>query len=244
MASTSRCRSAVDSDARTELAGDDEASEAKPSDGMPLWHVSISSFDLDSSPAVTGNYFFAMAQVAITTDDKSARGSPACHRAQVLSIIFISARIPRPLPVHGCYGRALLHVPAGERRCHADVRIRGQFRKGLIVVALILAIPTILAHMIVFQSRMLPASVFNVILSFAFDVFTWGLFFAAFLRAKSLRRRRSTAQSAFISSLDSPLQGSTLFLPSSNLMPSIWIRRVICILFLWVSILFISALEA
>src|SRR3984957_11704899 len=51
------------------------------------------------------------------------------------------------------------------------------FRKGLIFVALILAVPTIVAHRIVFQSRMLPASIFNVILSFAFDAFVIGVIF-------------------------------------------------------------------
>jgi hypothetical protein len=45
------------------------------------------------------------------------------------------------------------------------------FRRGLIFVALILAIPTIVAHAIVFRPRMVAGSVFNVIVSFAFDVF-------------------------------------------------------------------------
>ena len=45
------------------------------------------------------------------------------------------------------------------------------FRRGLIVVALILAVPAIAEHEVVFRPRMLPASAFAVVLSFAFDVF-------------------------------------------------------------------------
>ena len=45
------------------------------------------------------------------------------------------------------------------------------FRRGLIFVALILAGPAIVEHAIVFRPRMVPASVFTVVLSFAFDVF-------------------------------------------------------------------------
>ena len=46
------------------------------------------------------------------------------------------------------------------------------FRKGLIVIALILAVPSIVAHTLVFRPRLVPASVLNIVLSFAFDVFT------------------------------------------------------------------------
>src|SRR5271155_1152615 len=45
------------------------------------------------------------------------------------------------------------------------------FRRGLIFVALILAGPAIVEHSIVFRSRIVPASVFTIVLSFAFDVF-------------------------------------------------------------------------
>ncbi len=51
------------------------------------------------------------------------------------------------------------------------------FRKGLIFVGLILAVPAIVAHTIVFLPRMVPTSVLNVVLSFAFDVFTIGVIF-------------------------------------------------------------------
>jgi hypothetical protein len=45
------------------------------------------------------------------------------------------------------------------------------FRRGLIFVALILAGPAFVEHAIVFRTRLVPASVFNVVLSFAFDIF-------------------------------------------------------------------------
>ncbi len=45
------------------------------------------------------------------------------------------------------------------------------FRRSLIFVALILAGPAMVEHAIVFRPRMVPASVFTVVLSFAFDVF-------------------------------------------------------------------------
>jgi hypothetical protein len=45
------------------------------------------------------------------------------------------------------------------------------FRKGLIFVALLLAVPAFVEHTIVFRTRLVPASVFPVVLSFAFDVF-------------------------------------------------------------------------
>jgi len=45
------------------------------------------------------------------------------------------------------------------------------FRRGLIFVALILAVPAIAEHTIVFRTRIVPASAFAVVFSFAFDVF-------------------------------------------------------------------------
>jgi hypothetical protein len=45
------------------------------------------------------------------------------------------------------------------------------FRRGVIVVALILAGPTLMAHAIVFRPTLLPASAVGVAFSFVFDVF-------------------------------------------------------------------------
>ncbi len=118
------------------------------------------------------------------------------------------------------------------------------FRKGLIYVALALAIPSIVEHAIVFRPRLVPASVVPVILSFAFDVFTIVIIFRRVFVRESRRRRRSSAPSASISSSDFPSPASTPSSPSSSLMPSIWIPPSICIPFLQVSISSSSALEA
>jgi hypothetical protein len=45
------------------------------------------------------------------------------------------------------------------------------FRRGLIFVALILAGPVLMEHVILLRPRMVPASAFSVALTFAFDVF-------------------------------------------------------------------------
>jgi hypothetical protein len=45
------------------------------------------------------------------------------------------------------------------------------FRRGLIVVALILAGPALVEHAIVFRPTVVPASIFTIVFSFAFDVF-------------------------------------------------------------------------
>ncbi len=118
------------------------------------------------------------------------------------------------------------------------------FRRSLIFVALILAGPAIVEHAIVFRPRMVPASVFTVVLSFAFDVFIIVVIFRRVLRTKSPPRKRFSARYAFISSSDFPSLASMPSLPSSVPMPFILIRQSIRILFLWVSILFSSALAA
>ena len=45
------------------------------------------------------------------------------------------------------------------------------FRRGLIFVALILAGPALVEHAIIFRPRIVPASVFTIVFSFAFDLF-------------------------------------------------------------------------
>jgi hypothetical protein len=45
------------------------------------------------------------------------------------------------------------------------------FRRGLILVASILAVPALLAHAIAFRPQLVPASIVAVVLSFAFDLF-------------------------------------------------------------------------
>lgn len=59
------------------------------------------------------------------------------------------------------------------------------FRKGLIYVALALAIPSIAEHALFFRPTLAPASAIPVILSFAFDVFTIVVIFRrVFVREK------------------------------------------------------------
>jgi hypothetical protein len=67
------------------------------------------------------------------------------------------------------------------------------FRKGLVLVALILAGPALVGHAIVFRPRIVPASVFTIVFSFAFDVFIIVVISAAFLHAKSPPRKRFSA---------------------------------------------------
>jgi hypothetical protein len=66
------------------------------------------------------------------------------------------------------------------------------FRRGIIFVALILAGPAFVEHAIVFRSRMVPASVFTVVLSFAFDVFIIVVLFR-----RVFAREKPTAETLF-----------------------------------------------
>jgi hypothetical protein len=66
------------------------------------------------------------------------------------------------------------------------------FRRGLIFVALVLAGPAIVEHVIVFRPRMVPASVVTVVLSFAFDVFIIVVIFR-----RVFAREEATAETIF-----------------------------------------------
>jgi hypothetical protein len=66
------------------------------------------------------------------------------------------------------------------------------FRKGLIFVALILAVPAMVEHAIIFRPSMVPASVFTVVLSFAFDVFIIVVIFH-----RVFAREKPTAETIF-----------------------------------------------
>jgi hypothetical protein len=66
------------------------------------------------------------------------------------------------------------------------------FRKGLIFVAIILAGPALMAHAVIFRPRMVPAAVFNVVLSFAFDVFIIVVMFR-----RVFARETATAETLF-----------------------------------------------
>ena len=127
-----------------------------------------------------------MAQVSIATDEKSAQRVllPVTGRKFFLLFLFLLAYLAL-YPYMGDTGARYyvfrLVSAAVTLMCVYAV----SFRKGLIFVALILAVPSIVVHTIVFRPRMVPLSVFNVILSFAFDVFTIGVIFRrVFVREK------------------------------------------------------------
>jgi hypothetical protein len=126
-----------------------------------------------------------MAQVSITTDEKSAqRVLRVTERKFFLLFLFLLAYLAL-YPYMGNTGARYyvfrLVSAAVTLMCVYAV----SFRKGLIFVALILAVPSIVVHTILFRPRMMPATVVNVILSFAFDVFTIGVIFRrVFVREK------------------------------------------------------------
>jgi hypothetical protein len=66
------------------------------------------------------------------------------------------------------------------------------FRRGLILVALVLAVPTLLAHAAAYRPRFVPASDVAVVLSFAFDVFIIVVIFH-----RVFAREETTAETIF-----------------------------------------------
>jgi hypothetical protein len=127
-----------------------------------------------------------MAQVSIATDERPAQRVllPVTGRKFFLLFLFLLAYLAL-YPYMGDTGARYyvfrLVSAAVTLMCVYAV----SFRKGLIFVALILAVPSIVVHTIVFRPRMVPVSIINVILSFAFDVFTIGVIFRrVFVREK------------------------------------------------------------
>ena len=113
-----------------------------------------------------------MALVSTTTDESPAqRVLPVTGRKFFLLFLFLLSYLAL-FPYMGDTGTHYYYV---FRLVSAAVTLMCvyavSFRKGLILVALILAVPSIVVHTIVFRPMMAPAWVFNVILSFAFDVF-------------------------------------------------------------------------
>jgi hypothetical protein len=143
-------------------------------DPLPNSKESFGNFSKSKS---VESFVSAMAQVSITTDENSGqRVLPVTGHKFFLLFLFLLAYLAL-YPYMGDTGARYyvfrLVSAAVTLMCVYAV----SFRKGLIVVALILAVPTIVAHRFVFQPRMLPASVFNLILSFAFDAFVIGAIF-------------------------------------------------------------------
>src|ERR1700733_3771591 len=129
------------------------------------------SFDDFSKSKSVGSIVSAMAQVSITTDENSGqRVQPLTGHKFFLLFLFLLAYLAL-YPYMGDTGPRYFAFRVVSAAVTLMCVYAVSFRKGLIVVALILAVPSILAHTIVFRPRMLPASVFNLILSFAFDAF-------------------------------------------------------------------------
>src|SRR5271163_3077067 len=118
-----------------------------------------------------------MALVSITTDEKSVRRvQPVTGHKFFLLFLFLLAYLAL-YPYMGETGMRYYVFRLASAALTLMCVYAVSFRKGLIFVGLILAIPSIVAHAIIFRPRMVPASVLNVILSFAFDVFTIGVIF-------------------------------------------------------------------
>src|SRR5580704_4893969 len=126
-----------------------------------------------------------MALVSITTVEKSVRRvQPVTGHKFFLLFLFLLAYLVL-YPYMGETGMRYYVFRLASAALTVMCVYAVSFRKGLIFVGLILAVPTIVAHTIVFLPRMVPTSVLNVILSFAFDVFTIGVIFhRVFVREK------------------------------------------------------------
>lgn len=66
------------------------------------------------------------------------------------------------------------------------------FRKGLVFISLVLAVPAMLAHTLVFRSELSSLSIFTTFLSFAFDVFVIVIIFR-----RIFAREKPTAETIF-----------------------------------------------
>jgi hypothetical protein len=126
-----------------------------------------------------------MTQVSTTTDDSPAQQKlPVTGRKFFLLFLFLLAYLAL-YPYMGDTGARyyLFRVVSAALTLMCVYAV--SFRKGLIYVALALAIPSIAEHAIVFRPRLVPVTVLNVVLSFAFDVFTIVVIFRrVFVREK------------------------------------------------------------
>jgi hypothetical protein len=126
-----------------------------------------------------------MAQVSTTADETPAqRALPVTGRKFFLLFLFLLVYLTL-YPYMGNTGVRFYVFRLVSAALTLMCVYAVSFRKGLIFVALVLAVPSIVEHAIVFRPRMVPASVVSVILSFAFDVFTIVIIFRrVFVREK------------------------------------------------------------
>jgi hypothetical protein len=112
-----------------------------------------------------------MAQVPPATDKNSARRIPPVtgHKFFLLFLFLLSDLVLYPY-MGDSGGRYHVFRVVGVAVTLMSV-YAVSFRRGLIFVALILAGPAVVEHAIIFHPKMVPTSVVDVVLSFAFDVF-------------------------------------------------------------------------
>ncbi|MGB9417947.1 MAG: hypothetical protein WCB58_16635 [Acidobacteriaceae bacterium] len=126
-----------------------------------------------------------MTQVSTTTDNSPAQQHlPVTGRKFFLLFLFLLAYLAL-YPYMGDTGARYYLFRLVSAALTLMCVYAVSFRKGLIYVALALAIPSIAEHAIVFRPRLVPVTVLNVVLSFAFDVFTIVVIFRrVFVREK------------------------------------------------------------
>lgn len=126
-----------------------------------------------------------MAQVSATTDESPAQPIlPVTGRKFFLLFLFLLVYLAL-YPYMGNTGARYFLFRLVSAALTLMCVYAVSFRKGLIFVALALAVPSIVEHAIVFRPRLVPASVIAVVLSFAFDVFTIVVIFRrVFVREK------------------------------------------------------------
>src|ERR1700733_14630432 len=107
-----------------------------------------------------------MSQVSITTNKESGqRVLPVTGHKFFLLFLFLLAYLAL-YPYMGDSGARYYVFRLASAAFTLMCVYAVSFRKGLVFVGLILAVPSILAHTIVFRPRMVSASLLNVVLSF------------------------------------------------------------------------------
>jgi hypothetical protein len=132
-----------------------------------------------------GSIVSAMAQVSTTTIESPAqRVLPVTGRKFFLLFLFLLSYLAL-YPYMGDTGARYYMFRVVSAAVTLMCVYAVSFRKGLIFVALTLAVPSIVSHAIIFRRSLMPASALTVIFGFAFDVFTIVVIFRrVFVREK------------------------------------------------------------
>jgi hypothetical protein len=132
-----------------------------------------------------GSIVSAMAQVSTTTIESPAqRVLPVTGRKFFLLFLFLLLYLAM-YPYMGDTGVRYYVFRLVSAALTLMCVYAVSFRKGLIFVALTLAVPSIVSHALIFRPSLMPASALTVIFGFAFDVFTIVVIFRrVFVREK------------------------------------------------------------